>query len=534
MNQTNIPFQAKSTARRRPPSSATLLNLQVGRGPRSGRLYQQIREAIRGPILAGEMSGRRLPPTREMAAALGVNRATVARAYQELEADGLVESRGARGTVVAAGGWSQSTPPPPNGGGTPTWVSALPPFPESGLSADPTLIRDVTAQSRRPDFISFAAAAPEPELLPAGLVERAVSEGLDRWGPGILGYSPVDGLELLRETLARTLAEPLLASGESMMIVSGATQGLSLSARTLIEPGDEVAVEAPTYFGMLQTFALAGARLVGIPVDRHGIRVDHLEAMLAQRRIRLIIVQPRFQNPTGAVLSADRRAHLLLLARRHGIPVLEDDLYGALDLDGGAPPPLKQDDHAGSVIYLSSFSKSISPGLRIGWIVAQEPVINRLVVAKQFSDLTSNALGQLVVAELLASGSYASHVDAVRVEYRRRRGALVESIRGALTGRLEPTFVPGGGSHLWCRLAPGIDARALVAAAMRHKVALTPGDAFYPPNPLRTDAGHDRVRMSFTAVPAERMAEGIDRLARAVDSLPVAQSVVSEGTGILV
>jgi 2-aminoadipate transaminase len=532
MNQKPPPRPAKAQ-RRRQPASATPLNLQLGRGPGKERLYQQIREAISGSILAGEMGGRRLPPTREMAAALGVNRATVARAYQELEADGLVESVGARGTVVVSGSSTEPATAPPNGSGAPTWISALPPFAESGLSADPTLIRDITFHSRRPDFISFAAAAPGPELIPAERIERAVGDALRRWGASTLGYGPVDGLEVLREALAGTLAKPLLAPGDGVMIVSGATQGLALAARALIEPGDEVAVEAPTYFGMLQTFALAGGRLVGVPIDRQGIRVDHLEAVLAQRRVRLIVVQPRFQNPTGAVMSAERRTQLLLLARRHAIPVLEDDLYGDLDLDGGAPAPLKRDDHSGSVVYLSSFSKSISPGLRIGWVVAQAPVINRLVVAKQFSDLSSNALGQLVVAGLLESGDYAEHLHSVMGEYRLRRAALVQAL-GALDGRLEPTFVPSGGSNLWCRLALGIDSRALTAAAIRRKVAVTPGHAFYPPSPLRVETGQDRVRLSFTGVPAERMAEGVDRLAKAIDSLPSTNPGMPEGTGILV
>jgi DNA-binding transcriptional MocR family regulator len=529
----NLPHKPAKGARRRPPASGAILNLQLGRGPGTSSLYQQIREAISGSIVAGEMSGRRLPPTREMAAALGVNRATVARAYQELEADGLVESGGARGTVVVSSSSSEPTLLRADGTGAPTWVSALPAFGESGLSADPTLIRDISSHSRRPDFISFAVAAPGPELIPAERIERAVREGIQRWGPSTLGYGPVEGLEVLRETLERTLALPLLAPGDGMMIVSGATQGLALAAQALIEPGDEVAVEAPTYFGMLQTFALAGARLIGVPIDRHGIRVDHLEAVLSQRRVRLIVVQPRFQNPTGAVMSPERRAHLLLLARRHAIPVLEDDLYGDLDLDGAAPPPLKRDDQSGSVIYLSSFSKSISPGLRIGWVVGQAPVINRLVVAKQFSDLSSNALGQLVVAEMLASGDYASHLQFVLGEYRARRAALVDAI-GALHGRLEPTFVPGGGANLWCRLARGIDSRTVAAAAIRRKVAVTPGQAFYPPSPLRAETGQDRLRLSFTGVPAQLMVEGIDRLAKAIDSLPPTQSGLTEGTGVLV
>lgn len=519
---------------RRLPPSLTLLNLQLDRTHGRERLYQQIREAIRSAILAGEIGGRRLPPTREMASALGVNRATVARAYQELEADGLVASGGARGTVVTGFAPLELQPAqigPP--AGPPPWVAALPPYPETALRADPTLIRDITLHSRRADFISFAGAEPGAELIPVERIERAFTDGLRRWGSKSLGYAPVEGLEVLRDALAETVARPLLRPSERVMVVSGATQGLALAARALIEPGDDVAVEAPTYFGILQTFALAGARLHGVPVDRHGMRVDHLEELLAQRRVRLIITQPRFQNPTGSVLSRDRRAHLLLLARRHGVPILEDDLYGDLDLDGGAPGPLKLDDGAGSVIYLGSFSKSISPALRIGWMVAPEPVINRLTVAKQFADLTTNGLSQIVMADLLASGALAPHLRSVTSEYRDRRAALVAAL-ATLNGQLEPIHVPSGGAHLWCRLAPGLNARALAAAAIRRRVVFTPGEAFYPPDALRGDAGHDRARLSFTAVSVDRIPVGIERLRQAIADVPSAPLGVPAATGVLV
>ncbi|HEV2029641.1 MAG TPA: PLP-dependent aminotransferase family protein [Candidatus Dormibacteraeota bacterium] len=531
MSQTRTRLRAK-TKLRRLPASLTLLSVQVDRGQGRERLYQQIRESIRDAILSGQIAGR-LPPTREMAAALGVNRATVARAYQELEADGLVESSGARGTVVVAAEPATSGGPGPYGPGAPSWVSALPPVVDSGLRADPTLIRDITNNSRRPEFISFAEAAPGPELIPAKRIAQAISEGLARSGPRVLGYAPVEGLEILREALTQTLAKPLLRAGESVMVVSGATQGLALAARALIERGDEVAVEAPTYFGILQTFGLAGARLIGIPADRHGMRIDQLESLLSQRRVRLIIVQSRFQNPTGALMSPERRAHLMLVARRHAVPVLEDDIYGALDLDGGAPPPLKQDDQTGSVVYVSSFSKSISPGIRVGWVVGPQPVINRMVVAKQFSDLSTNTIGQMVVADLLATGDYASHIHWLAGEYRTRRTTLLAAL-SALAGRVDVTFVPGGGSHLWCRLGPGLESRSVAAAAIRRKVALTPGEAFYPPTTLRGETGQDRVRLSFTAVPPERMEEGIHRLAEAIESLPAVGAGLTGTTGVLV
>ena len=234
MSQTRARVRAK-TKLRRLPASLTLLSVQVDRGQGRERLYQQIRESIRDAILSGHIAGR-LPPTREMASALGVNRATVARAYQELEADGLVESSGARGTVVVA---AEPTTPSGFGAygqGAPSWVSALPPVVDSGLRADPTLIRDITSNSRRAEFISFAEAAPGPDLIPAKRIARAIDEGLARWGPRVLGYAPVEGLEILREALTETLAKPLLRAGESVMVVSGATQGLSNSTVRLLRP----------------------------------------------------------------------------------------------------------------------------------------------------------------------------------------------------------------------------------------------------------------------------------------------------------
>ena len=182
---------------------------------------------------------------------------------------------------------------------------------------------------------------------------------------------------------------------------------------------------------------------------------------------------------------------------------------------------------------MSSFSKSISPGLRVGWVVGPQPVINRMVVAKQFSDLSTNAIGQMVVADLLSSGDYASHIRWLAGENRTRRATLLAAL-SRLAGRIDVTFVPGGGSHLWCRLGPGLDSRSVAVAAIRRKVALTPGEAFYPPTTMRGETGQDRVRLSFTAVPPERMEEGVQRLAEAIESLPVAGAGLTGTTGVLV
>ncbi|MDQ6949367.1 MAG: PLP-dependent aminotransferase family protein, partial [Actinomycetota bacterium] len=517
-------IQPKRRSHRRLPPSLALLGLAVNRDETRDRPYQQIREAIRSSIISGEvMAGHRLPPTREMSTALGVNRATVMRAYQELAADGLVVSSGSRGTVVVRLDEDVFQAPSAVRSGTavPGWLLTLPAIDDGGLRADATLIRDIVLQSTRRDIISFAAATPGPELIPTELIEGAMAQGIAKWGPSVLGYGPVEGLEVLRDALKATVAGSMTRRGDGIMVVSGATQGLALAARALIGPGDEVVVEAPTYVGILQTFSMAGARLFGVPVDRQGMRIDLLETVLSRRKVRLIVVQPGFQNPTGSVMSMQRREHLLLVARRYGVPVLEDDCYSSLAYGEAPPGSLKSIDRYGSVIYLSSFSKTISPGLRIGWVVAPEPVLSRLAVAKQFADLSSNGLGQAVVAELLNSGAYQEHLVAVTAEYRRRRDVLMAALANRLP-QVVPLTVPTGGCHVWCHLECGAIARLLAASAIRRGVALIPGEAFYPAASVRGETGQDWIRLSFPNVTPDNIPAGVDRLRQAFADVPVA------------
>ena len=433
------------------------------------------------------------------------------RAYQELAADGLVVAAPSRGTVVAArpsagegagaaGGW---------------WVVALPPLAASGT--DPGLLREVVGL-RGDDVVSFASSAPPDDLIPATELLACAREALEEMGPKLLGYGPVDGSDEFREIIAdRMRAAGTMGPSDSVVVLSGSTQGLALAARVLTEPGDEVVVEAPTYVGTIQTFEAAGARLVGVPVDSDGIRPEPLEQVISRRRVRLIVLQPNFQNPTGASLSPQRREHILWLARRHGVPILEDDAYGALHYDPPRPDPLKRADRHGQVIYLSGFSKTLAPGLRIAWMCGPEPVVARIAVAKQFSDLNSNSLGQAIVARMLSSGRYDVHLERLREACRDRMRLLLGCL-DEMADVVERDLEPLGGMHVWCRLRVA-DARHAAAAAGRAGVAVLAGPAFYPTGSAGP-AGIDRIRVSLPVSGREAIDSGARRLAEALRGLP--------------
>jgi len=499
-------------AKVRAPAGQDLLGLEVDRRPGAAPLYRQLRDGVHAALRSGTLAaGMRLPPEREMAAALGVNRTTVTRAYQELVADGIVEPRGSAGTVVLPPAGAAAVAQPE----APAWLLSLPALGDGSLGPDPTLLRDVAAASHGGAGLSLAAGAPGPDLLPVAELAACLDEALDRWGREALGYGAVEGFGPLREIIAARMDTGLVGPGDGVLVVSGATQGLALVARTLVERGDDVVVEAPAYPGALQTFALAGARLIGVPVDRDGMRTDLLESVLARRRVRLIVVQPTYHNPTGAVLSGGRRERLLGLARRFGVPVLEDDPYHELRFADDGPGPLKLADRSGAVIYLGTFSKTVMPGLRVGWIVGPQPLLDRLVVAKQFSDLNTNATGQLMAAQFLDSGRYEPHLRAVRAVYRSRCGHLRRELAG-VAEHLEVPEAPGGGFYLWCRLSAGPQARLLAAFAAREGVAVVAGDAFG----VGSARCADRVRLSYSTCAPDVAPEAVHRLRAALEQLP--------------
>ncbi len=471
-------------------------------------LFRQISRELRRRILDGRLPGGvRLPPERTLARDLGVHRGTVLEAYRDLKADGLVDARVGSGTVVVGPRGAE-----PNGGPEP-----VEPFPwrrfarQDGAPPPDPLLRDLLELTEHREVISLSVGLPAPELLPLDDVARVQRALLDEVGPAVLLHGPTEGLTPFRETLAALMAgRSVDAAPDEILVTAGSQQGLDLVARAFLDPGDLVIVEEPSYFGALQTFRAARARLLAIPMDGEGMRVDILESVLARSHPKLIYTLPTFQNPSGALLSAARRAQLVELAARHQVPLLEDDPYFDLYHEQPPPPPLKALDRSGTVLYLSSFSKMLFPGLRIGWIAAPRDAVRRLTLAKQTADLHSGTLSQWILQRYLATGSFPAHLARVRAAYRERRDALDRALRRAAPPELTWQR-PSGGFYLWCRLPVSVPESRLLARAAERQVAYIPGGPFFADPPAGT---YLRLNFSFPA-PAEIEA-GARRLAAAL------------------
>ena len=468
-------------------------------------IYLQILNRIRSMILAGELPpGFRLPPERRLADILAVNRSTVLAAYRELKAEGLVDAHVGRGTVVLAQRYGT---PPAAPRGELAWRQL---FRLDAVTQDP-LVRDLLDLSERPGLISFAAGLPAPELVPMATLQRLLGEALAEVGPDIMLHSPTEGLTALREAIAELVrSRGIECAAGDVLVLSGSQQGIDLVARVLLEPGDVVVVEQPSFFGALQVFRAAQARLVGVPIDEDGMRPDALEAVLQRYRPKLIYTLPSFQNPSSALLSAARRQRVLELSYQYQVPILEDDPYSELAYEGSPPLPLRALDRGGQVLYLSTFSKLLLPGLRLGWIVAPPPMLRQLILAKQIVDLHSNTPGQWLLARFLGEGHFPLHVARVRKAYGARRDVVDRALREAAVPGLEWRR-PAGGFYFWCRLPEGASPGRLLARAAEAGVSFLPGRACFVDDP---DAAH--VRLNFTYPPADRIAEGVSRFAAAL------------------
>ncbi len=473
-------------------------------------LYLQISQQLKRQIRTGELAaGVRLPPERRLAAMLGVNRTTVVNAYRELAADGLVAGHVGRGTVVV-GAEDSSGVAEPSTDEMP-WEQL---FNSATEVMNTPLLRDTRIVSARTDVISLATGIPSPELYPIDTIRGLLNSALNDAGQSLLQYCPIEGYQPLREALAaRMTREQGDVDPAEILVAAGSQQGLFLLASTMIEPGDLVAIESPTYLGALQVFRAAGARLLSIPVDERGMRVELLEDLIGRRRPKLIYTLPTFQNPTGTTMSYDRRQRLLALAARYQVPIIEDDPYGSLRYEGRSIPSLYALDRRGSVIYLSTVSKMLFPGFRIGWIAAPRPVIERLALMKQIVDLDTNPLAQWAVWAFLERGLIDSHLERLHEVYPQRRDRMIAALENYVGDAMEWSR-PAGGFYLWCRLHEGMRSRDLLAEAARQGVAIAPGESFYPDG-----EGEATLRLNFTLPSETEIDEGVRRLGRAIEVL---------------
>jgi len=385
-------------------------------------------------------------------------------------------------------------------------------------------IRELLKITQHPDIISFAGGLPAPEGFPAARFQEACKTVLENNASQALQYGASEGYEPLREMVARHIARyGIKAKAENVLITSGSQQALDLIGKFLINAGDRVLVEAPTYLGALQAFDVYGAEYVSVLSDEDGLRTDLLEEPLRSGP-KFMYVLPNFQNPGGTTLSEGRRHELVLLADRFGIPIIEDDPYGQLRYEDEHLTPLVVLDRQnlrryagysiGNVIYLSTFSKTLAPGLRLGWIVAPAEVISKFVQLKQGADLHTSTFTQMVAYEVAKDGFLDEHVKVIRKVYCERRDVMLAALKEYFPSEVTWTR-PKGGLFLWVSLPKGMDCQKLFKAALDQKVAFVPGDSFYARNGY-SEEGCRHFRLNFSYGKPEQIREGIRRLSIAV------------------
>ncbi len=400
-------------------------------------------------------------------------------------------------------------------------------------------IRELLKLTQRPGVISFAGGLPAPEVFPVERFKEACHKVLTEQAASALQYGATEGYEPLRELIATNMSRyGIKAKVENVLITSGSQQALDLIGKLFINAGDRVLVEAPTYLGALQAFNIYRAEYESVPIDENGLRTDLMEEPLRSGP-KFMYVLPNFQNPAGTTLSEVRRHELVLLADRFGIPIVEDDPYGQLRYEGEHLPPLVVLDREnlrrdngysiGNVIYLSTFSKTLAPGLRLGWIVAPPEVISKLVQLKQGTDLHTSTFTQFVSYEVARDGFLDKHVKLIRQIYRERRDVMLQALQEFFPPEVTWTH-PHGGLFLWVTLPPGLDIKAILKSALEQNVAFVPGDSFYANDGPNHDGGEGsrHMRLNFSNAAPEQIREGIRRLAAAVKNHLTSTTLRSE------
>jgi 2-aminoadipate transaminase len=460
-------------------------------------IYRQIEERLREQILTGALpEGTRLPPERRLADRLALNRSTIVHAYHHLVVEGLIEQRVGSGSRVAAQRPGQAE----RSSAVPWWVT-LPPWRTGQF---PAVLGELAAVGRG-DRIAFVQGVPPAD--PSPLAD--LSQSFARVGGNVnyvLTYGDSEGYGPLREAIARRMNERgARVEPRNVLVLTGSTQGIALVAQSLAEPGDEIIVEAPTYPGALQVFHIHGLRAIPVAVDEGGLRVDHVEAVLRTRRPRFIYTMPSLHNPTGVTMNADRRERLVTLAQRAGVPIVEDDPYGEL-APGRAPLLARSAEY---VIYLSSFSKTIAPSLRLGWLCAPRTIYERLLLRKQSYDMATSMYVQASVCDYMGT-AYDKHLPLLRAELAARRTIALEAIDAHWPKSMR-VMRGGGGYYLWATAPREQRARVLLDAAERLGASFLFGEAFFAQN-----GGDHNFRLALTPVPREALAEGIRRIGAAL------------------
>ena len=475
-------------------------------------LYVQLRDQFRALVHSGELrSGDRIPASRELAGSLGVHRTTVANAYAELESEGLIRGHVGRGTFICGAPVKQFSPPPRTNGsgihGPMRWEALF--ADERGEEGLSRLMPDIPRGA-----IAFTQARPSDDLFPVAEFRRCCNAVLRNDCRRVLQFGSTDGYEPLRQVLVEFLrGEGLDVRSEQLLITNGGQQSLDLLCKAFLRPGDSVALENPAYPGAIAIFASARVRVLSVGVETDatrtghvGLDIDALETVLMQNRVKLILVTPDFHNPTGTALPLAQRKRLLEIASRYQVPVIEDGIYARLRFRGAEVPSLKALDRFGNVVQIDSFSKIAFPGLRVGWCIGAESVIERLRLLKQVTDIHTDQLAQAALAEFIRRGHLTRHLAKVKKAYLRRLDAMEDALRKFMPEELAWTR-PEGGMTLWLTLPAGFDAAELLIHAREQGVLFIPGRYFYSQLPQP-----NTLRLGFASLNEKQITRGLQIL----------------------
>ena len=384
-------------------------------------------------------------------------------------------------------------------------------------NVETSAIRELFKLLGKPGIISFAGGFPDAAMFDVDGVRQASEAALSEDPGAALQYGATEGFGPFKTQLSMLMAgRGVQVAPDGLIVTTGSQQALDLIGKTMIDPGDAVIVEAPTFLATIQCFRLYGARVIGAPIDADGVQVDRLEELIQRHKPKLVYLVPSFGNPSGATLSLERRLRVLELAARYGVLVVEDDPYGELFF-GEAPPPSllalasRVPGSREHLAYCGSMSKVLSPGLRLGWLIAPEGLLARATMCKQFSDAHTSTFAQATAAQYLAMGRMPATLERVRAVYAARARAMAEGLRQGLGSAVafEP---PRGGMFFWARLtAPGANAADFAKRAIERGVAFVPGAPFFAHDPDKAT-----FRLSFATASEDRIAEGLERLAKAL------------------
>jgi GntR family transcriptional regulator of abcA and norABC len=463
-------------------------------------LHQQISDFMKKKIMNGEWTiGTKIPPQRNLAKLFRVNRSTIVIALEELAADGLIESKVGSGTRVINNTWSllASTPPP-------DWISYV----KSGIhKPNITIIQEINKAEADPNMIRLGTGELSPDLLPNKKMGQILQ--IDNEQSLSLGYMEPKGSLSLRKTVSAYLrTKGIKASPASILIVSGGLQALQLISIGLLNRGSTILHETPSYLNSVHVFQSAGMNLLGIQLDKEGIKCDSIGRLKRQHQAALLYTIPTFHNPTGTLMSERRRIELIEACQKASMPIIEDDVYGDLWFENPPPKPLKANDTQGNVLYIGSVSKTLSPGLRIGWLVGPEPVIERLADIKMQTDYGSSSLSQYAVDKWLCSGMYEDFLKETKEELRFRRDFTIQILKKYFS-EIATWSTPKGGFYIWLKLLTGVSTRKLFDVALREGILLNPGSVY-------DNNDYQHLRISYSYASMEQLEKGLVYLAQLI------------------